>query len=284
MKKSNVFVCLNNNFQIVTDIKYNISINDTSKYFGYHSSQTQIIHNFSEFENTKIIAVAFQILTNKIIYVITKGNVKSITKKEVDNFTKIIDWDFEYDAVNIEEIVIDAIKEKTFTTKFMNSIFGMNIESDGIFYCKNVGMYLIVEDLILSDVINASGYNKWAKHFRKLNNNLIDAYYEEALTYNKNDRNKAIEETNIQAIALSEIPKGINNEFTNLHITQHGNINYLMLLVTHYNKEINENDFKKINIGRYSKMNSEFSNEYILNKFIYSFENNHIINIVKHNN
>jgi len=90
---------------------------------------------------------------------------------------------------------------------------------------------------------------------------------EEAKQYHQNDID-TMEEVNKQAKSILGIPHALKNEFIPLHTKANGNVSFYNLLVTHYPKEINIDDFLFMNKGRYKKINA---NTVEVGHFIYSF-------------
>ena len=77
---------------------------------------------------------------------------------------------------------------------------------------------------------------------------------EEAKLYHQSEMD-TIEEVNKQAKSLLDIPHAVNNEFIPLHSKKNGNVSFYNLLITHYTKDCNIDDFLFMNKGRFRRIN-----------------------------
>lgn len=271
------FVPKNNNYQ---EIEVNIehkSINNIVKFIGYNSDQ---FYTYSDYDNknSKIVVVIFKIFTDEIICVLTDDTVNSINKKEVDNYLSGFDLKEELSAYEIENALKDGIENKSLTKEFLSDVFQKEISGNSIIISE-IGYELTFKNNILTDYRPSDGLNKWAKMWKNEFPATFQKYKEAASRY-WDDQSNILNEINIQADAFSNVPHGYQNEYIPLHTNPDGTINFKMLLVTHYTKDIKLNEFKEINHGRY-ELSNEFNDKdnykrttFRLNNTLYTFDEN----------
>jgi len=271
------FVPKNDNYQ---KVEVNIepkSINNIVKFIGYNSDQ---FYTYSDYDNknSKIIVVIFKIFTDEVICVLTDDTVKSINKKEVKNYLFGFNLKEELSAYNIENALKDGIENKSLTKEFLSEVFHKEISGNSIII-NEIGYELTFNNEVLNNYKPSDGLNKWAKMWKNESPSTFLKYKEAASRY-WDDENSVLNEVNIQADAFSNVPNGYQNEYIPLHKNPDGTINFKMLLVTHYTKDIKLSEFKEINHGRY-ELSNEFNDKdnykrttYRLNNTLYTFDEN----------
>lgn len=271
-KSSGIFIPNGDQFSELTDYIGEGSINDISLHLGYNPDQT--ITYFGDFDqNFDVENIIIEIFSCKIIYVLTKCTVTKLDKSKVDYFLKDFNCTVEFDSYNIDSIFQSGIENKSLSIEFLTRVLNLNnAKPNGIFYAKSLDLYLSFKDGLLIDFRSADGLSKWSRYYKQLNPDLIFNIEKTATKFWGEEKSKINNEINIQCDALSSIPDIFNNEYIQLHETDFGTINYFMLLVCHYEREISLSQFMEINHGRYKTYTS--SNSVIkfgLDRFIYEF-------------
>lgn len=272
---------LKENKYVETDIKVEVkSINNICKYLGYNSEE---FYTYEDYKNkeSKIVTVVLKSFSSIIICVLTDDVVETLSKKDVDNYMLNFNIKKDLRTYSIERDLKDGINNKSLSLKFLSEVFNVNgIDKNGSFVATSIGYELKFKDGILVEYYSSDGLNKWSREWKHSKPKTFNSYFDEAKFYHKDDETSIINEINIQADAFSKIPNGNLNEYIKFHKTDFGNINYKMILISHYNEEIKLEDFKRINFGRYSLTN-EFTDKngykrttYKLNKTLYTFDEN----------
>lgn len=227
------------------------SINNICKFLGYNTEQS---HSYMDFDKIggDIITVIFKTFTESVICVITNDEVEVLSKEEVNKYLINFSFSEEYDAYQIESILSDGIKNNSLTSDFFEEIFVVSsIEKNGSYTAPIIGYELKFTNGKLSSFNSSDGLNKWAKEWKNKNPSVYSKYEQEANKFWGEDKNKILNEINVQADAYARTPDAAGNEYTNFHRTLGGVVNYKMLLVAHYNEKINLSEFKEVNYGRY---------------------------------
>ena len=143
-------------------------------------------------------------------------------------------------------------------------------------YSKKIGLYLFFSNGYLIDFQSADGLNEWARYLRELNETLFDSYVKVAQKYWGDNRKMIENEINVQGQSLASTPNALKNEFVGKHGGELGTVNFFMLLVCHYNQDVNEATFKMLNNGRYRKLenNGDVIRRYEYKDFILNFSDN----------
>jgi len=254
------------------------TINNIARYFGYHSDHILAYTNYGNLDHD-ISVVLFENFTENIICVITKSTVNHLTKDKVDDYLSKFSFNKEYDGYYVENALNSAIRNKTMTTEFFETIFKVsNIDKNGSYLATNIGYELFFANGYLSRFKSSDGYNKWARKWREENSDYFNKYIAHAEKYLSGDTNKIKNEINVQAEAYSRTPHGGRNEYAKFHVNEDGLINFKMLLVAHYDEVIDLLEFKKINLGRYEVL-SDFNTPegykrttYKVNKALFTFD------------
>ncbi|GAB3518461.1 4a-hydroxytetrahydrobiopterin dehydratase family protein [Emticicia fontis] len=273
-KSSGVFIPKGASF-IEVEREFKIkSFNEIAKDLGYHPD---MLNSYSGgyFEDKEIYTVAFKQFTKDIAFVSTNETVISLDRKRVERFLKKIDFDFEYDAPNVEDILERAIENKSLSVDYLQEVLGLNDNSpDGILYSERLGYYLHFNDGYLSDYQPADGLNEWAKDWKQINPGFIFSYEKEAQYYwGENNTQKILQEINTQAEAYADTPASFQNPNIELHRSKFGNINFWNLLVVHHGKKVSLKEFLEINHGRYKFLGkSDDLDNYQVGNNIFTFD------------
>ena len=267
-----IFIPVGNEFVEFTETTSENSINGIAAHLGYNKDQFSTY--FGDFDlNYDVQNVVIEIFSCKIIFVLTKPTVTKLKKHKVDYFMRNFNFQKEFDNINITNILQNGIDNKSLTIEFLSRVLNLGIsDPSGIFYSKNLDLYLSFWDGILTKFTTSDRLNEWSRHFKHLNPDLIKDIETVAKKFWGNNLDQIINEINIQAESLANIPQGVKNENIDLHKTDFGTVNYFMLLVCHYNHSINMEQFLEINHGRYKIIPSSNENKtYSLDRFLYEF-------------
>ncbi|NOS94057.1 MAG: hypothetical protein HOP30_19240 [Cyclobacteriaceae bacterium] len=282
-ESSGFFIPEKNGFREFTGNLEDGSFNGMSRHLGYHPDHVHIY--FGDFNSEfEIQQVAFEIFTDNIIFIYTKKTVREISDKKLKFFLRDYKIQTEYDSIVSEGLLRTGIENKSMSFAFLKKVLGLKTDLDegGIVFSERLGLYLYFSGGILVDLGTADGLNEWAKHIRNINPELFGAYLEVAKKYWGNKIGMVQDEINIQAEAFANTPHGFNNQFLELHRVELGTVNFLMLLVCHYGQKITEEQFTKINVGRYSLLDVDTNATYRYKDFILTFGlNGELISINK---
>jgi len=280
-KSSGIFVPADGGFKELTDTVANRSIIGISNYLGYHEDQVYTYHTDYN-ENEDIMNVIFEIFTNKIVFILAKSTCLKVSNRDVSHRIRGFRWEEEYDSYTVNDTLEKGVANKSLTLDFLARVLNFDgVEPTGIYPVKSIGCYLYFNDGLLTDFKSLDGLNTWAKYFQQLNPTTITLQETHARKYWGNDPAKIIQEVNAQSDALAAVPELFQNQFALLHKTATGTINFVMLLVCHYNRPIGLAEFLQINHGRYQQINGSV---YRLGHFIYEFsENSDLLKITRLN-
>jgi len=284
-QSSGVFIPDGNDFKEVADKIEDASLNGISIHLGYHPDQLHFYYGQFNME-FDIHQVAFEFLTDNVAFVLTKKTVDKVDKKKLQYFLKDFKTSEEFDSVTIRDTLQSGVENKSLKKDFLTKVLGLEKdESDGgVLFSDRIGMYLYFSNGYLTDFQSADGLNEWTKYLRELNETLFNSYVKVAQKYWGDNRKMVENEINIQGQSLASTPHALKNEFVDRHRVEFGTINFFMLLVCHYNQDINEDTFKLINHERYKQLDSDGDviKKYRYNDFILSFsDSGQLIEIVK---
>ena len=280
----NIFIPTETGFELVENITGNGSINSVCEYLGYAIAPSDTYTFWNDYdENSKIQYVALELFSRNVAYIATKSHVNSIDKKSVYHFLDNLTDKEVYDSYTVEDKLKEAIEAKSFTIDFLAKSLDLDTaEDNGIYYSDKLGMYLYFTNGILTDYQGADGLGIWAKTWKQVRPDLLEQYQRVATYYWGENLKAALNEINTQATAWASTPEAMGNKFVGLHTDNFGSVNFEMLLVCHYNREISLHNFLIINHGRYEKISKENHNisNYKLGFFLYSFDEiGNLINI-----
>jgi len=269
-KSSGIFIPQNGGFAELTNEIENTSIIGISHFLGYHEDQIHTYHTDYN-ENEDIMNVVFEVFTNNIIFVLTKSTCSKVSSRDVSHRIRSFKWEEEYDSYTVNDILEKGVANKSLTLEFLARVLDFDgNEPTGIFPVQAIGCYLYFNEGVLTDFQSLDGLDTWAKYFQQLNSTTITLQETHARKYWGNNPTQIIKEVNAQSDALAGVPELFKNKFAPLHKTESGTINFVMLLVCHYNRAIGLPEFLEINHGRYQFINDTV---YRLGNFIYEFAN-----------
>lgn len=262
--------------------KVNISgsINDISLQLGYHPDQ---IHSYcANIDDPKIIIVALEVFSNNIVFILSSGEtVDEIDEKYVEKYMSVFDFKDVYTSYTTENILKNGLENRSLKIEFLSKIFDIDEPEDsGMFYIQKLGMNLYFIDGVLTDFETSDGLTTWSKFWRDNYPVKFKLYESIARLFWGEDVPMIINEINKQTEAWAKIPDLKTNQFLSLHKTKYGTINYFMLYVCHYSKNISLQEFEVINHGRYKEVIPliNFSKvktiKYDVDNFTYEFSEN----------
>ena len=248
----------------INEIPGNGSINSCIESLGFATNQIRTVNTFS---SDKTDCLGFKALSKQLVFVLAKKQETKLSYSDVQKELKQIDWNYEYSSLNIEDILQDGIDFENFDLTFLKSVVDLKEDGENIFKSEQLGLYLQFENGILKAFTSTGWDNSATKWLADLNPVMIRKMTEEARQYQQNDMD-TMDEVNRQAKSILGIPHAMKNEFIHLHSKSNGNVNFYNLLITHYSKDCNVDDFLFMNKGRFRKINA---NTIEVGHFIYSF-------------
>ena len=254
------------------------SINDISLHLGYNTDQ--ICSYFGENEKkSSIEAVLLEVFTTNVVAVLTQENIDNLSTKAIDKFLESFSIDHEFSSYNTQAILLDGIENKSFDIDFLSKTLEFEpSDINGEYYSQKIDTYLFFINGKLASFKFGDELNKWARHIRSINQEIIASYAKEAKHFWGDNYDKIFDEINLQADAFASTPDAFGNEYVKNHITDFDNIDFVMLLVCHYDHRISLSEFKQINHGRYNYLgliNDRYT--YSKGKFQYEFNNQGIL-------
>jgi hypothetical protein len=163
--------------------------------------------------------------------------------------------------------------------EFLKSVLSdLSLVKSLTYKSEKLGLYFYFESDILKS-FNSSGFdNSATKWLKNLNPHMFEQMLKEAIMYHDSEQ-VALEEINKLSESILNIPQATKNEFIELHKKSNGNINFYNLLITHYTKDCDLEEFIFMNNRRYSKLSE---NKFEVGKFVYEFsDSNRLINVLK---
>jgi len=271
-KSSGLFIPDGTNFKELIEYPPKKSINDVAQYLGYNIDQVHTYYGDFNTEN-EITSAVIEIFTRNIVFILTKDSVVKLNKNKVDYFFRKFDLKKEFQSWVAEGIFEKGIENKTLRIEFLSRVLGIaHPEPDGVFNIPALGLNLCFSNGFLTEFLSADGLNQAARNWKEINPSFIESYEKEAGHYWGKNIAEVLNEINLQAEAYENIPDGLKNEFIPLHKNKFDNINFAMLRVCHYNKNISLSEFTKINHGRYKELLSPSeSKKFQLDQFTYDF-------------
>lgn len=273
-ESSGVFVPTTAGFRALESTPGNGSFNSVSEHLGYHTDQTKTYLGDHD-PSADIYGVILEAFSRNIVAVCTKTTITTLDPKAVRHYLRNADDRELLDSYDVNSRLTAGIANKSLTAEFLGKVLGMkNIEPNGVFYADKLGMYLHFSGGLLIDFQASDGLNHWAKHWKQVNPNVIEAFKEEAEAYWGNNHTQVLNEINLQSDALADLPQTMKNEYLPLHERSNGLHNYYMLLVCHYGKSMSLPEFKTINHGRYQQLTEQDEDGFQLfraGRFTYEF-------------
>lgn len=268
-----IFIPLEGSFQEHGKELANRSTNAIAVDLGYHPDQIHIFLGTFD-PHGDIRQVAVEVFTKNVVFVLTKPSISFLSPSTVRTFMEDFVWGEQYDSLITDSILDEGITRKSLSVAFLARVLDISEPAaNGVFYVEKLGKYLYFNNGCLTAYSAADGLNKWARMWREISPEYLGRYELAACRYWANDMQKITEEINLQATAFSNVPAGFLNKFIQYHTTEFETVNFVMLMVCHYNKTITLGEFENINHGRYELLDTNDSNKVFFRqgRFRYSF-------------
>lgn len=278
-----VFINKNGTFVKLHELPNRGSINDIVAYLGYHDDQVYTLFGFDS-SKTAIDTIVVEVFTSNIIFLSYNNDVEKVSKKDLQVFMKDFDFNFEFNSSTVQDILLEGIEHKSLPLEFLSRVLGFQYSDvNGSYYAKKLDIYLFFINGFLASFKFSNDLNKNSRYVQSINPDMIADYAKEAQQYWGHDYENIYHEVNQQSDALVATPKATQNKFVKDHTTEYGNIDFFMLLVCHYDKKISLSDFKHINFGRYTALETKNGiSYYSKGNFIYGFKNQSLVSSQKH--
>ena len=218
------------------------SINDIISHLGFKKSE---IHTVFVFDSKKVDSIGFNIFTAVPVFALF--NTSHPKFSDIIKEINVIDWDEEYSSLNINDILDDGIGELTF--EYLSSILHLKNEGKDLYSSEQLQLYLQFENGKLLSFSSSGWENSSGKWLQEINPYMFKAILNEAQVYHTSEMD-AIEEVNLQAESILNIPQSVNNEYTELHRKASGNVNFYNLRLAHYTQNTTLEEFLFVNKGR----------------------------------
>ena len=274
-KTYGAFVKTNTGFTPIEDNIAKLSFNDISMHLGYDPFHFHSYHGgFKKRSNIQL--AAFDVFTENVVFVLVDDITKTPTEKSLKRFTRKFNFNEEFDSIFIRDYLLEGIESKSLNIDFFSRNLGLQInDPNGEILAEKLDVKLFFINGTLASFKLTNDLEEWARHLKKINIEVISNYARLAKKYWHDDYDMIYNEVNMQSESFANIPSGYLNEYIPLHKGEFNTINFLMLLVCHYEQNITEYQFKQYNHGRYFELpsNNLMIKKYSLNKFNYSFDN-----------
>lgn len=259
-------------YKLRNDISESLSTFGICKSLGYEKA---MFYSLMDLDNKSDISqVCFKIFTEEIICVFTNDNVQEITEQDVTKFLKDKDYDFnrEYGTYDRESDLSNGIKSGTLKIKFLADVMKFDYDSteaDTMIISEKFGYKLYFKSGILYKFESADGLNKWAREWKELYPSKYNMYYEKADQYWRGNKDKILNDINIQAKSWASIPSDFMKNMY-LFEDESGYINYKIIMVT-FKEKINLREFKDITYGKYKYVGEKTINNSIVYTYDYQY-------------
>lgn len=256
-KKSNktssgLFIVQNSKLVEYTEFIENTSFNGVTDHLGLNKDT---LHAFITSKTDGIYCAAFEIFTENVIFIQTKNHITEISKSALNKILSEYREETNSGIYDPQDFLTDGIENESLTSEFLKRVLNLSDSpKHGYLHCDRLGLYLEFSNGILCDFQPSDGLNKWAKDIKALNPKYLERYFTEAGKYWGKNQKKIQNEVNAQADGWANTVESLKNQYCNLHTTDSGTINFVNLLVAHYNKSISTDDFLELNHGRYQTL------------------------------
>jgi hypothetical protein len=273
-KSSGIFIQKNYWFEELTDEITIHSVNEISRHLGYQPIEVHSFWNTSKCKSKLIEFVVVELFTDNIVYVQTRSHPKKLKSEDVQKFMSNFVWEEEYDAINIRDVLQEGVDHESLTIEFLSRVLKLhNTEVNGTFKSEQLGFYLTFTNGVLSSFELDNDLGAWARHFKSISPELVKQYALNSKDHWGEDYDHIFDEINIQFEALANTPKGFLNEYLELHREpKYNTVNFLMLLVCHYDQSIDLENFRILNKGRFMEVKTLSGTMLALGNFIYEFD------------
>lgn len=262
----------NGGYHEAKDVPENSSLIGLMSYFGYDTTQIEIV--FTTDRKNKVSNIALEIFTRNIVFALTDKKNTFITDRDIKNCLSDFSVTKHYESMKIKDILEAGIEAESLTVEFLSRVLNMsNLSRNGMFYSNKIKTYLYFTNGILTNFQYDDGFSHWAKHLQKVNKTVYDRISKGAYKYRAGDDFQLQKEINIQCEAWGNLPNAFGNEFVHLHTYENGLVNLHMIRVTHYGYPITMKSFQELNFGRYQVISNDSNGEFVLrlNLFDYRF-------------
>ena len=230
------------------------SCNSISISLGYEPSQVHTVHLFDRPGGMLVFGILP--LTRELLFVVTEEIVKKLRTAVVERELAKVDWDFEYSAAFVDDILDTAIAAESWNVEFMQRIFpGLGPDPGQVFHSDRLGYYLFIQDGRLVAYESSDGLSKWGKHFNELNPRMVNCWLGEGFILH-GDQKRAVDYVNLQAEAWATIPTHLWKNGAPGYHRKDGSIDYFLLGVDAGERPVSHSEFI-LRIG--SKRESTFS-------------------------
>lgn len=279
-KKSNstgIYV-MNGVFRELDVLPGNGSINSLIDSLGYDRNLVHVVHAL---DSSKIDCIGVKLFSddknNQILFALAKDKHK-LKLQDVYAVMKKIDWNFEYSALDIEDILESGIEYNNLSKEYLQDVADLTMIGEDTYESKKFGLYLCFENDMLVAFSSANWDNKASRWVKEINPDMFNSIFLEAKKYHKDELN-AMKEVNFQCDCILNTPAGFQNEFLLKHIKPTGNINFYNLLVIHYDYECSLDEFLFVNKGRCISLSS---NSYKYENYLFNFDDDgKLVNIAE---
>lgn len=268
--KTGFFKADNEKLIEISEILGNGSIASCIESLGFPTNHIHIVYTF---DSDKITCLGFKTLSKKLVFILTESPEIKISYSDVQKEINQINWGYEYSSLNINDILEEGINLENFSLDFLKSVIHLKEDGKNTYKSDQLGLFLQFDDGILKAFTSTGWDNSATKWLNNLNPTMIKEMTDEAKQYHQNDID-TMQEVNNQAKSLLGIPNAISNEYIPFHTKKNGNVNFYNLLITHYTKDCNIDDFLFMNKGRLSEIND---NSIVVGNFIYRFNQNGVL-------
>jgi len=256
-------------YKLRKDLWGSMNTFEICKSLGYEKG---MFYSLMTFDNKSDISeVHFKIFTEDIICVFANDNGQELTEQDVAKYLRDNGYDFNkmYDAYNRESDLLDGIKSGNLKIAFLSDVmkFDYNISKvDTMIISDKFGYKLYFKNGILYKFESADGLNKYARMWKELCPDKYNMYYEKSEQYWGDDKDKILNDINIQAKSNYSIPSSLM-KYVDLFEDESGYINYKIMMVTIKDK-ISLREFKDITYGKYKYVGEST----IKNSTVYTYD------------
>ena len=256
-------------YKLRNDLWGSLNTFEICKSLGY---EKRMFYSLMTFDNkSDIYEVHFKIFTEDIICVFANDNVQELTEQDVAKYLRDNNYDFnrEYSTYSRESDLLAGIKSGNLKIAFLSDVmkFDYNISKvDTMIISDKFGYKLYFKNGMLYKFESADGLNKDARTWKELCPDKYNMYYEKSEQYWGDNKDKILNDINIQAKSCYSIPSNLM-KYMDLFEDESGYINYKIIMVTLKDK-ISLREFKDITYGKYKYVGERT----IKNSTVYTYD------------
>lgn len=273
--KLKYFVPSKTGFKQMLDAPADASVNAITEHLGLHKDTVfSFWHETSYTTNRDVAYVLLEVFSKNIVCVAVRENVKGVSSHQLSLYLDKLEEGDILESYEVEERLKTAIENESFRVEFLTRILGLKYTTPtGVFFSEKLDKYLFFTDSILTDYQLADGLGVWAKTWKQVRPDLLASQQATASYYWGNNYRAILAEINRQADAWADIPAASNNKHIDLHRNHFGAVNFEMLQVCHYKRDMKLHEFVITNHGRYQRLPSrEDATVYGCGIFAYHFD------------